>query len=671
MSWYTKVGSDKVPIPPSSKRASSPSSSMLNKPKNSIFDYSSPVKAQLNSHRMTMSGPTPAVNHAIAAAVESFSDGRQQNRVDFSSDLYAKNGVGRRSPSPVGGRKNSLLSTYPHRDVPTYNPQAPKFNVYAAKQTFSGFSEHDISAANVRAMAMRESGGAQRGYRSSFPSCNSGTTSMLLLPGNGFAMKELPGGGRPNWKEFKTASNESYYWNLQTNETQWVTPEEPYIPFEPNPNEITKVIDSIGRQEMKGLFDDHFKVAVKQSSVEEKTVVEMTVEERQTELVKKTMDEMKERERQNEPKHVRGLGGLANMGNTCFMNSILQCLCSSQDLIKFFKRDYEELNVSTRKTKDRGVLVKCFYELVNFLRTSDTNYERRDNHFRPKDIKEVMGFLAPQFEGFGQHDAQEWMRFFLAALHEGLNKVVVKPRYVEIKDHDDDDDETRGNRWWKNYEERNDSVVVDCFAGQLKSEVTCQHCNHVSKVFDPFLDLSLPIPKNKAARHNKYYQGYTREENDCTLTDCFREFTQEEHLSGNDAVYCSNCKTHRSVTKQLSIHRIPPLLCIHLKRFSYDRHVRQKLSTKVAYPEVLDMAPFVPKDKSGQRDKNYMKGYKYILYAVSVHQGGAGAGHYIAYANVCREPNEKWVLFNDALSSPSSVTAAINAQAYVLFYRRV
>ena len=59
---------------------------------------------------------------------------------------------------------------------------------------------------------------------------------------------------------------------------------------------------------------------------------------------------------------------------------------------------------------------------------------------------------------------------------------------------DKESDEEASKKFWDNYLRRNLSIVVDLFVGQFKSTVTCPKCSRVSKTFDPFMSLSLPIP---------------------------------------------------------------------------------------------------------------------------------------------------------------------------------
>jgi len=94
--------------------------------------------------------------------------------------------------------------------------------------------------------------------------------------------------------------------------------------------------------------------------------------------------------------------------------------------------------------------------------------------------------------------------------------------------------------------------------------------------------------------------------------------------------YCPNCKQHRQATKKLDLWRLPEILVVHLKRFSYSRYMKNKLDTFVNFPvRNLDLSKYV-KQNAAAAQQSHM----YELYAVSNHYGGLGGGHYTAYAKV-------------------------------------
>jgi ubiquitin carboxyl-terminal hydrolase 4/11/15 len=109
------------------------------------------------------------------------------------------------------------------------------------------------------------------------------------------------------------------------------------------------------------------------------------------------------------------------------------------------------------------------------------------------DLKKVISKFAPQFYGYGQQDSQELLSYVLDGLHEDLNKVLSKPIVEDIKLRDESDEQA-ATLFWQSYRKRNDSYVNDLVAGQFKSTLVCPRCRTISRTFDPFMTISLPIP---------------------------------------------------------------------------------------------------------------------------------------------------------------------------------
>ncbi|KAG9445256.1 hypothetical protein H6P81_016596 [Aristolochia fimbriata] len=182
-----------------------------------------------------------------------------------------------------------------------------------------------------------------------------------------------------------------------------------------------------------------------------------------------------------------GLIGLQNLGNTCFMNSAIQCLAHTPELVDFFLGDYsKEINQDNPLGMD-GELAMAFGELLRKL------WAPGKGPFAPRQFKSKLARFSPQFSGFNQHDSQELLAFLLDGLHEDLNRVKCKP-YIEAKDSEGRPDEVVANEYWANHLARNDSIIVDVCQGQYRSTLVCPICNKVSVTFDPFMYLSLPLP---------------------------------------------------------------------------------------------------------------------------------------------------------------------------------
>ncbi|CAD5218340.1 unnamed protein product [Bursaphelenchus okinawaensis] len=189
--------------------------------------------------------------------------------------------------------------------------------------------------------------------------------------------------------------------------------------------------------------------------------------------------------------HTAGLCGLQNLGNTCFMNSALQCLSNVPELTQYFltEKYLEEINYDN-VLGTRGRLVQAYADLIKEM------WSGKNSSVKPYQFKCVIGQHAPRFNGYAQQDSQELMSFLLDGLHEDLNRIVKKP-YIEERESDGRPDEVVAEEAWSDYKKRNDSVIVDLMHGQIKSTLVCPVCDKVSIKFDPILYLTVPVPQRE------------------------------------------------------------------------------------------------------------------------------------------------------------------------------
>jgi hypothetical protein len=184
----------------------------------------------------------------------------------------------------------------------------------------------------------------------------------------------------------------------------------------------------------------------------------------------------------------KGVVGLQNLGNTCFMNSVLQCMSNTYCVTDFFVSNRYKSQVNINNVLGhKGEVAKVYAKLMKDMWC--------DGYTKvvPRNFKRTIGEFQPQFAGYSQQDSQEFLGFLLDGLHEDLNRVS-RPPYVPKIDSNGRDDILIARESWRRFLLRNDSELVDRVYGQLRSHVTCAFCGKESVTFDAFNTLSLPVP---------------------------------------------------------------------------------------------------------------------------------------------------------------------------------
>lgn len=340
---------------------------------------------------------------------------------------------------------------------------------------------------------------------------------------------------------------------------------------------------------------------------------------------------------------VEGQTGLWNIGNTCFMNSVLQCLSHTFDLSKFSRSSSASTSTVDKSSSSSAKDQKIWSEFCKLLTQM---WQPGAKSVNPSDLKMALSCKYRMYGGSAQQDAQEFLRYLLEALHGALNTGGQK---ISLKVDDEMSDLEKANVMWDWYTKRENSKIKDLFVGQLKSSLHCTHCEKTSVMYDPFWDLSVPVPSSP----------------NCKLDKCLEMFVVKDVLDGNEMPYCDYCKTNRKCIKGFTIQRFPKYLVIHLKRFSEMRWT--KLTNIVEFPTgiaELDLTPYA----SESMDKNEPKPI-YSLYGISNHMGSTHGGHYVAS---CKHPvTKKWFEYNDNFVSETRESSLVSSSAYLLFYERV
>jgi ubiquitin carboxyl-terminal hydrolase 2/21 len=394
----------------------------------------------------------------------------------------------------------------------------------------------------------------------------------------------------------------------------------------------------------------------------------------------------------------RGLRGLVNRGNTCFAAACLQALAHTPPLAEFLFRAALDDGDFSPVARELARVVRAIHEYGTVSSARDAHDPRgffRSLHTSP--------CLATFADG-NQHDSQEFLRFLLDALDESLNAAKPPPAYAEEKDDFSEPESAKAQRLWGTYRARTSGVVVDVFAGQLRSAVTCHACGNASTSYDPFWDLSLPLrgkkgkadakksaaaaaaavpDANRASSSGSWsaprgggsgggllsrYMGVGRfalPPSSLSVTDCLEAFAEDEPMLESNAFQCPRCAVKGSATKRLRVQRWPRVLVVHLKRFQWTDRGRpgKKIDSAIDVPRTVSLLPYLA---DGAGTANGGGEARYELFAVIDHVGSSAGGHYTATVDA---GDDEWYAFDDErVSSAGEGPPACSRNAYVLFY---
>nr|XP_009938600.1 PREDICTED: inactive ubiquitin carboxyl-terminal hydrolase 50 [Opisthocomus hoazin] len=314
-----------------------------------------------------------------------------------------------------------------------------------------------------------------------------------------------------------------------------------------------------------------------------------------------------------------GLTGLRNLGNTCYMNAILQCLCSVPPLVEYFLSGKHKAALN----KENGESAAAFGCLMSDMWCGQFDC------VSPEVFYLLLGKRYPAFSKRTQQDAQEFLISVLNELHEALKKSSKRRCITDAKASSGSVSET--------------SIITELFEGQLSYDIMCLECKATGDRPESFTVLSLPVPAKSP----------------CALQDCLKCFFQQDTLTWNNQIYCSWCGTKQDAAVKGTITKAPQIIIFHLKRFEWQGKHRRKLSTEICYPlSNLDLAPY--------SSLLACQATAYSLCAVVNHSGFLDDGHYTAFCK--HSVTEAWYSFDDAQITEIPSSSVQTDTAYLLFY---
>jgi ubiquitin C-terminal hydrolase len=331
----------------------------------------------------------------------------------------------------------------------------------------------------------------------------------------------------------------------------------------------------------------------------------------------------------------RGLSGLANLGNTCFINSCMQVLSHTYELNMFLEQ--ETYKYKLKKIYDSALIIE-WDNLRKIMWTS--NCVISPGKF-VKTIQKVAQLKNMElFTGYSQNDVPEFLLFLIDCFHTSLSREI-KMTISGNPENETDKIAIQCFEMIKTMYSKEYSEIWNLFYAVHVSEITNEKTGEKIKINpEPYFMIDLPIPENNKSP---------------SLIDCFNHYVEGELI--NDW-YNEDTKERINIRKKIQFWSFPNILVIDLKRFN---NKFQKNQILVTFPiDELDLSQYV----IGYKKENY----KYELYGVCNHSGGTMGGHYTAFV---KNANGKWYHFNDtSVSEVGLMDSIISQKAYVLFYRK-
>ncbi|KAK7243986.1 hypothetical protein RIF29_38801 [Crotalaria pallida] len=315
--------------------------------------------------------------------------------------------------------------------------------------------------------------------------------------------------------------------------------------------------------------------------------------------------------------------GLKNLGNSCYLNSVLQCLTYTPPLANFCLRfQHSSLCDSAASSCPFCILEKQIARSLRVDLTQDA----------PSKIQSCLRIFAEHFRCGRQEDAHEFLRYVIDACHNTCLRLKKLRRKEGGGGGGGGGGDAGGG---------GSSIVKEIFGGALQSQVKCLNCGYESNKVDEMMDISLDVFHSNSLR------------------DSMQKFFQPEVLDGNNKYKCDSCKKLVAAKKQMSILQAPNVLVIQLKRF--EGILGGKIDKAVAFEEILVLSSFMCKASQDPLPE-------YKLFGTIVHSGySPESGHYYAYI---KDAMGRWYCCNDSCVTLASLQEVLSEKVYILFFSR-
>ncbi|XP_059285305.1 ubiquitin carboxyl-terminal hydrolase 25 [Lycium ferocissimum] len=318
--------------------------------------------------------------------------------------------------------------------------------------------------------------------------------------------------------------------------------------------------------------------------------------------------------------------GLKNLGNSCYLNSVLQCLTYTPPLAYFCLKSQHSSSCDSGAAAASEKKNECPFCILERRIARSLSLESALD--TPAKINNCLKIFAQHFRYGRQEDAHEFLRYVIDACHNTCLRL--KKLQQQRRKGGGGGADGNGN-----------TIVKEIFGGALQSQVKCLSCGAESNKVDEIMDISLDVLHSSS------------------LKDALQRFFQPEVLDGNNKYKCENCKKLVTARKQMSILQAPNVLVIQLKRF--EGIYGGKIDKPIAFEEILVLSSYMCKASQDLHPE-------YNLFGTIVHSGfSPDSGHYYAYI---KDAVGRWYCCNDSCVSLSTLQEVLSEKVYILFFSR-